>query len=208
MRAPGERRLVKTVVECVADCALPFLDGFATKRTSLREWVVRISDDQWYDMTGGEYAALIQGARASGAYEAKIGALTPAMIIIMIIVAFLPPLFIFWSIGLYFAIKLSKEDRLLLTDAEIIQGRRRITSFAVKRTTLVSLKAVHVRTSTEMLDWLDRLFGYGTVAATREGHIAAVMTATDVRKPGAFVAEWRKRSAKVQHAEPISDTPS
>lgn len=153
------------------------------------------SKEQWHDLSKNEYDSLLSSMRAEGAFEASVGSLSPVGFLIIVIVAFVPPLFIGWSILLFLIVRTSKKDRLLLTDKSIVLAARRLTSYKVLSVDLSELTNVQVRTNgTDITEIFDRLFGFGTVAAYRKGSLLPVLAASDVHKPGLFVAEWKRRA--------------
>lgn len=153
------------------------------------------SKEQWHDLSKNEYDALLISLRTQGAFEASVGSLSPVGFLVIVIVAFIPPLFIGWSILLFLLIRVSKKDRLLLTDKSIVLAARRLTSYKVLTVDLSELTDVQVRTNgTDIAEIFDRLFGFGTVAAYRKGNLLPVLAARDVHKPGVFVAEWKRRA--------------
>lgn len=148
--------------------------------------------DQWHSATADEYAMLIQQARSAGAFEAKIGTFPPMMVVVMIAVAFVPPLFPLWSLGLYLLIRSTKGDALLVTDGEVIQATKRWSNYRIRRIRHDSLKDLQVRGG----EWLDRLFGYNRIVGSREGQAFFVFDAENVQNADQVVAEWRRQAGR------------
>ena len=152
------------------------------------------SKEQWQTLDKAEFSSLVDRMVAGGAYQAKVG-ISPVGWLIMAVVAFIPPVFVLWSGLLYLLLRFGKDEQLLLSNDELHFAVRSWSAYKVLSVKLADIKSLRIKTdATDITSILDRMFGFGTNAAYTEGQMLPVLAASDIRKPGDFVAEWKRRT--------------
>jgi hypothetical protein len=125
-------------------------------------------------------------------YEAATGK-PPSMFVIALIVAFIPPFFVLWSIALLFLVYFSaRHDKVWVTNKRIVKSTKGLlkSTYLVESVPIAEIRKVSTKLPDLPLGLIDALFGVRDVfVAVKEHKLFPVMILNDIKNSKGLIGK-------------------